>query len=289
MSLLGLLLLLAAADTTPNPCADCEAWNRPHPPFRIYGNTYYVGVTGLSSVLIDGGDGLILIDGALPQSAERILESVGALGFDPHKVRWILNSHAHFDHAGGIAALQRTTGARVGASPAGARALQAGNAAPDDPQATPGTSMRYPPVQKVEPIADGATIHVGSVTVTAHHTAGHTPGGTTWTWRSCEGKRCVEVVFADSLTAISAPGFRYSADAARVARFEKSIATIGALPCDILVPTHPSASHLFEQLARSERDGREAFVEPGACRAYAARGAASLTQRLKEEGDGKQK
>jgi metallo-beta-lactamase class B len=238
-------------------------------------------------VLIDGGSaGLILVDGDLPQSAEQIVANIRALGFDPHAVRWILNSHAHFDHAGGIAALQRMTSAKVGASPAGARALRAGTATPDDPQAGYGEAMRYPPVKGVEPIADGATIQVGSAVVTAHHTPGHTPGGTTWTWRSCEGTRCADVVYADSLTAISAPGFRYTADPARVARFEKSIATVRALPCDILVPTHPSAGDLFEHAARSQHAGREVFFDRGACQAYADRAAASLRQRLVEERGG---
>ncbi len=287
MHLLAILLAATAvSDTTPIRCADCAAWNAPHEPFRIYGNTYFVGPSGLSSVLIDSGKGLVLVDGGLPQSAELVAASVRKLGFELRDVRWILNSHAHFDHAGGIAALQRMTGAKVGASPAGARALQAGNAAPDDPQAGFGEAMRFPPVRSVEPIAEGAGVTVGGLTVTAHHTPGHTPGGTTWTWRSCEGDRCTDVVFAESLTAIAAPGFRFAADTARVAQFRRSIATLRALPCGVLVQTHPSG-RFFEQLEASAREGRTAFLDASACRAYADRGDASLSQRLEDEAAGK--
>ncbi len=294
MRLLTLLLpLLTAApsappsDTAPITCFDCAEWNRPQKPFRVWGNTFFVGVTGLSSVLIDTGKGLILLDGALPQSAERIAANLRTLGFEPRDVKWILTSHAHFDHVGGIAALRRLSGAKVASSPLGAKALRTGTAAPDDPQAGLGAFMRYPALEDVKPMADGETLPLGDVTVTAHHTPGHTPGGTSWTWRSCEEKRCVDVAYVDSLTPVAAPRFRYSADAARVKQFRDTLQKVRALPCDVLIPTHPSASRLFEQRATSEREGRKVFLDPGACRAHADRADKGLTERLKQEADGK--
>lgn len=294
MRLLALLIPLVTAatpsvppDTAPIECGDCAEWNRPQAPFRVYGNTYYVGVAGLSSVLIDSGEGLILVDGALPQSAERIAEGVRALGFEMRDVKWILNSHAHCDHAGGIAALRRMSGAKVAASPAGAKALRLGSVTPDDPLAGYGASMRYPAVRDVVTVADGGTVTLGKVVVTAHHTPGHTPGATTWTWRSCEGERCVDVVYAESLTPVAAPRFRHGADAARVQRFRGSIEKIRTLPCDVMIPTHPGAGRFFDLRARSEREGRQAFIDPGACRAYADRADQGLTARLKKEAEGK--
>lgn len=97
---------LRSADP-PKVCDSCEDWNKPHAPFRIFGNTYYVGVQGLSAVLIDGGDGLVLIDGGLSQSAPLIAKNIESLGFRINQVRWIVSSHPHYDHVGGIAALQR--------------------------------------------------------------------------------------------------------------------------------------------------------------------------------------
>src|SRR5579872_4697201 len=113
---------------------DRAAWNAPQAPFRIYGNTWYVGTHDLSSILVDTGRGLALFDGDLPESAPQIEAHIRALGFHVRDVRWILNSHAHIDHAGGIAELQRASGARVLASAAGARELELGGADPTDPQ-----------------------------------------------------------------------------------------------------------------------------------------------------------
>ena len=113
--ILGICLLpsLAAASID---CESCEAWNADQAPFQIFGNTYYVGVRGLSSVLITSADGHILLDGALPQSAPLIAHHVEQLGFKMSDVKIILNSHVHYDHAGGIAKLQKLSGAKVIAS-----------------------------------------------------------------------------------------------------------------------------------------------------------------------------
>src|SRR5215213_8788178 len=95
----------------PITCFDCVEWNTPREPFRVFGNTYYVGTTGLTSVLIASDAGSILLDGALSQSARLIDRNIRTLGFRPGDIELIVNSHAHFDHAAGIAALQRASGA----------------------------------------------------------------------------------------------------------------------------------------------------------------------------------
>ncbi|HVV48932.1 MAG TPA: subclass B3 metallo-beta-lactamase [Polyangia bacterium] len=272
----------------PKSCDSCAAWNAPQAPFRVFGNTYYVGVAGLSSVLIASDQGLILLDGGLPQSAPLVDAGIRKLGFRTEDVRLIVNSHAHFDHAGGIAALQRVSGAVVAASAAGARALERGEPPADDPQFGFGREAnRFPPVARVKVVADGETLHVGDLAITAHLTPGHTPGSTTWTWRSCAGARCLDVVYADSLNAVSAPGFRFTGDAAHFsieAGFRRSIALVGGLPCDVLLAVHPSFAGMDEKLRRlREQPGSEPFVDRGACRAYAADAAKRLELRVAEE------
>src|SRR5215472_8561963 len=96
----------AAVQDRPSSCKECPAWNMAQPAFKIYGNTYYVGTHGLSSILITSPAGHVLIDGALPESAQQIRDHIRALGFRIEDVKLILNSHVHFDHAGGIAELQ---------------------------------------------------------------------------------------------------------------------------------------------------------------------------------------
>ena len=124
--LLSLGLALAGTDTTPIECTACAGWNEPQPPFRLHGDSWYVGTRGLSSVLIATPEGLVLIDGGLPQSAPLIAANIESLGFRMDQVRYLLNSHEHFDHAGGLAALQRLSGAPVLATADGARALRRG-------------------------------------------------------------------------------------------------------------------------------------------------------------------
>ena len=272
----------------PKECESCAGWNAAHEPFRIFGNTYYVGVAGLSSVLVASDSGLILLDGGLPQSAPLIDANIRKLGFRTEDVRLIVNSHAHFDHAGGLAALQRVSAAIVAASASGARALESGGPPADDPQSAFGKEAnRFPPVKRVKVVADGEAVRVGKLTVTAHLTPGHTPGSTTWTWRSCEGARCLEIVYADSLNPVSAPGFRFTGDAAHFSitgTFRRSISTVGGLPCDILLAVHPSFAGMEEKLKRRrEQPGSEPFVDPTACRAYAADAAKRLDQRIAEE------
>ncbi len=171
-------------------CDSCDAWNQAHEPFRVFGNTYYVGVAGLSSVLIASDKGLILLDGGLPQSAPLVDASIHKLGFRTEDVRLIVNSHAHYDHAGGIAALQRASGAVVAASASGARAIQNGEPPADDPQYAFGKDANsFPAVKRVKAVADGETLRVGDLAITAHLTPVQAPAGAAGprTVRGCDG------------------------------------------------------------------------------------------------------
>lgn len=284
-------VLLAAAlaatppDLTPIDCGACAGWNVPRAPFALHGKSWYVGTEGLSAVLIDSGDGLVLIDGALPQSAPLIAANIESLGFRLADVKWILNSHPHFDHAGGIAALQRMSGAKVATTVLGAQALRLGNAPHDDPQVGFGPKANaFPPVAEVTELADGAALTLGQLTLVLHATPGHTPGGATWSWRSCQGTDCRDLVYADSLTAVSAPGFRYSDDPARVAEFRATLEKVGALECDLAVSAHPGPTRLFERAAARDAGKTEpAFFNDQSCRDYATFGRDWLDKRLAEE------
>lgn len=278
-------ILLAAspgmAQNGTTACASCAAWNAPQQPYRVYGNTYYVGTKELSAILIASDQGLILIDGDLPQSAPQIADHIRTLGFRLKDIRLILNSHTHFDHAGGIAKLQSLSGARVGASPWSAEVLRTGGTGRDDPQYefAPGIA----PVSRVETVGDGQSLQIGSLAITAHFTPGHTPGGTSWTWQSCEKSRCLQVVYADSLTPVSADKYRFRDHPALLAGFEKSFALLDSLPCDILLTPHPEFSNMAQRLKAHDAGQADAFVDPNACRAYAASARKALAKRLKQE------
>ena len=278
----------ASIDDPPKICDSCEEWNRPQAPFRLHGRSYYVGTQGLSAVAIQTSAGVILLDGGLPQSAPVIEANLRTLGLKVEDIKLIVNSHAHYDHASGIARLQRDSGAVVAASPGGAAAMKAGRPVPDDPQyGADGNDGAFPRVAEIRVVSDKEELRVGDTTITAHFTPGHTPGSTTWTWTSCEGGNCLNVVYADSLTAVSLDGFRFTGDKARPdlsESFRRSIAVVEALPCDLMLSTHPSASRLFERLEeRGKSRGRDPLIDRNACRTYAANARRNLEERLRAE------
>ena len=293
--LLALSLPLSIGQATavlrPDPparCGDCDGWNKPREPFRVFGNTYYVGAAGVSAVLITNGRSSILLDGGLPQTAALIDANIRTLGFRTEDIKLIVNSHAHYDHSGGIAALQRFTGAAVAASAAGAKALERGEPTPDDPQFAFGREANaFPPVKGVRVVADGETLRVGDLAITAHMTPGHTPGATTWSWRACQGTRCHDVVYADSLNAVSSDGFRFTGDATHpslIDTFRASIAKIAALPCDIILSVHPSGTGMDDKVARrQEKPARDPFLTPQGCKAYAHGASKRLDARIADE------
>ncbi|HEX8298073.1 MAG TPA: subclass B3 metallo-beta-lactamase [Rubricoccaceae bacterium] len=276
---------LASAAVAPTPCDNCAAWNVPHAPVHLYGTTYYVGTAGLSAILVTSPQGHVLIDGALQESAPLIAANVEALGFRMEDVKLILNSHAHYDHAAGIAALQHASGATVAATAASAAVLRSGRSGPDDPQAAELLPMT--PVPDVRVVSDGETVRVGPLALTAHATPGHTAGGTTWSWTACEGGRCLTMVYADSISPVSEEGFRFSQSdryPTILADFERSFATLDALPCDILMTPHPEGSRLFERIAARDAGVADALVDPAGCSRYAAAGRERLARRLETEG-----
>ena len=262
--------LAAAADAHP-------AWRQPQAPQRIYGNTWYVGSRGLGAILVTSPQGHVLIDGTLPDNARMVEANIRALGFRLKDVKLILNTHAHGDHAGAIAAIARDTGATVEARAAQASALRAGGTDRNDPQY--GDAPLFPPVENVEVIGDDATVRLGPLAIQAHPTPGHTPGGTTWTWTSCQAGRCLHMVYADSLTLLAAGRYRFTdpAHPERLQRFTRGLATLSALPCDILLTPHPEASDFWARV------DAHALRDPSACRDYARRGEQGMQARVAAE------
>lgn len=284
LTLSALALPLAAQSTGTSPCPDCATWNAPQRPFRIFGNTYFVGTHGLSAILIVSRRGHVLIDGGLPESAPQIAQHIRDLGFRVEDIKVILNSHVHFDHAGGIAALQRLSGAEVAASPATAATLRSGKPQRSEPQF--GSLPAIPRVAHVRILKDRQVVRVETIAVTAIFTPGHSPGGTSWQWSACERETCATFVYADSQTPIAADDFFYTKSTTypqALEDFARGQAALDSLPCSILLTPHPDASSLWQRLAKREAGDVNALVDPNACRTFAANARATLAKRIARE------
>src|SRR5262245_59920801 len=134
-------------------CKDGDEWGKPAPPVRIHGNTYLVGTCGISAILVTGDEGHVLIDAGTEQGAELVAEDIRQLGFRLGDIRYLLVSHEHHDHVGGIARLQQLTGATLGASAPAEKVLNTGAPSADDPQA--GMHKPFPAANVGRVIADG--------------------------------------------------------------------------------------------------------------------------------------
>jgi metallo-beta-lactamase class B len=240
MVLLGLTVVVAVVLFAKWRDASNRGGQKPAEPFRIAGNLYYVGANDVTSFLITGPEGHVLIDGGYPGTAPMIMESIAKLGFKITDVKVLLNSHAHFDHAGGLAELQKASGAELWVSEGDAEVVAAGGAG--DPFLGPFRFITYLPIFRYPAphvdhrFKDGTKVRLGPVELTAHVTAGHTPGCTSWSFPVRDGDRELLVVHICSLTLPPAlsfgeyPGIR--------ADFERSFRTLRSLPADIWLASH---------------------------------------------------
>lgn len=282
----GILAAAVLASPASNPameawaerCERWDDWSRPAEPFRVYGNTYHVGTCGIAVFLVAGEEGHIVIDGGSNDGGPMVAANIEALGFRVEDIEILLHTHEHFDHVGGLSDLQQRSGAKVIASPLAAPVLATGEDAKDDPQF--GMHEPFAPVDVSGTVADGETVRLGSLALTAIATPGHTPGALSWRWRSCENDACRDLVLMDSLSAVSADSYLFSEHPDYVARYRAGLAKLAALPCDIALTPHPSSS---DMLRRVQATG--SLEDPEGCRVFVAKTSASLDARLAKEAE----
>jgi metallo-beta-lactamase class B len=246
-------------------------------PFRIAGNLYYVGANDTAAFLLTGPEGHVLIDGGYPGTAPMIAASIAELGFNIRDVKVLLNSEAHYDHAGGLAELQQASGGELWASDASANVIAAGGDDPDlflPMRALFWTGFsRYPAPHVDHRFKDGDTIRVGPVALTAHITGGHTRGCTSWSFRVQDGERALDVVSACSLVVMQ--GLRYEGYASD---FERTFRVLRSLPADIWVTSHARLFGRYRKfVARgTAKNPADPFIDPEGYRAYIDNGEAQF-------------
>jgi len=228
-------IVFAAVAASAAASLDPPAWTRSIAPFHLVGPIWYVGTEGLAAYLIKTREGAILLDATMAENVPAVERSIRAVGVPLERVKLLLVSHAHFDHAAGDAAMVRATGAKVVAGAGDVAALESGT----PPGETNYGVIRFLPVKVTRAVRDGDRVTLGGVTLTAVSTPGHTPGCTSWTTRVVERGRMLDVVFPCS---VSVAGNRLIGNRRYpgiVADYRASIARLGRLKADVVLPFHP--------------------------------------------------
>jgi metallo-beta-lactamase class B len=277
----GLIALLAALTITAVAHAQANEssrnMNQPVEPFHIIGNIYYVGASDITSYLIVTPAGDILLDGGFVETAPMIEANIQKLGFKLSDVKYILSSHEHLDHAGGISELQRATGARFVAIEQ------------EVPGLTRGTS--FPAAKPDRVIHDGDTVKIGTEVMTAHWTPGHTRGCTTWTTAVDDGVRVYHVVFVGSASVL--PMYKLIDKAGAPATYpgidqdyEKTFQVLRSLPCDVFLASHGSFYSLADKRGvMGKKPAQNPFIDPWGYQAYILHTEADFQKELAAERD----
>lgn len=271
LTMLALLIVVALVVVGRRLNATKVGGQQPVEPFRIAGDFYYVGANDIAAFLITGPAGHIVLDGGYPTTATMIMESIAKLGFNLTDVKVLLNSEPHPDHGGGLAALQRASGAKVWASDASADVIASGG--DDRAMVLPLRALfwlkltGYPAPHVDHRFKDGDTIRVGPLALTAHITGGHTRGCTSWSFPVSDGDRVLNVVSACDLGVLG--GTRYPEQAKDL---ERSFRVLRSLPADIWVTAHARWWGRYRKFVASstsknpvdpfiDRQGYRAFID----------------------------
>lgn len=270
-----LLILLLALQADPVS----RSWNQPIEPFRIAGNVYYVGASDITSYLITTPKGHIVIDGGFVETAPMIVANIRKLGFRVEDVKILLSSHAHYDHAGGLAELKRITGATFYASAGDLPQLARGGL--DDPQF--GNRFPFPPVYADRIVRHGQKISLGGTTLTAHITPGHTRGCTTWTTKSGG----LDVVFVGSPSVPSS--YRLVGNPAypdAVSDYRRQFEILRSLPVDIFLASHGNFFDLEKKRAALGDGKANPFVDREGYHRFVTAAERGFEERVRNGGSG---
>jgi metallo-beta-lactamase class B len=276
---LGLAVALGAtvavAQTMP---AD---WTRPTEPFRIADNLYYVGTEGLTALLITTPKGHILIDAPMDQNVPAVEANIRKLGFKVEDIQVLLNSHAHFDHAGGLARLKKDSGAILAASAGDKPLLEKGVYVGAESVA----AFKFPPVKVDKVLKDNESVSLGGVTLTARLTPGHSPGCTTWTFPvKVDGVRRTVVYYCSTSVAANKLGPKEQYKGI-VGDYRASFAKLEKLKGDIFIAPHGDQFDLAAKRAKLKTaKGGNPFVDPAELQAVVAESEKAFEKACAEQG-----
>lgn len=244
-------------------------WLQPFPPFHIAGNLYYVGSEDLASYLIATPQGLILINSSLEPSVPVIRKSVEDLGFHFSDIKILLISHAHYDHCAGSAQMVKLTGAKYYVMSGDVPVVESGGKS--DFQYGSDPAMLYPRTHVDRVLHDGSVVRLGETALTAHLTAGHTRGTTTWTLDEVENGHALHVVIVGSPNVN--PGYKLVGNTVYpqiASDYKHGFEVLNKLPCDLFLGAHGAYYDMSTKYERWKNGDHNAFIDPAGYKAYIA-------------------
>ena len=260
--------LSAQPITPPAPTPAADPGNLPYAPFKIADGLYYVGASDYSSYLIVTKAGLVVIDGGDAPTGHQVVQNIRALGFDTAKIKILLNTHEHFDHAAGLAEVKRAAAPDVKFYASQADGTIVGNGGKGDPFIK-GARFEYEPVKPDVIVKDGDKVRLGALTLTAHITGGHTKGCTTWTFPVTVAGKTRQAL--DLCSASVLPGYKLGkveTYPGQTADYEHSFAAWRALPCEVFIASHGAFYNMQAKRKLLDAGKTDAFVDPAGCRAF---------------------
>ncbi len=221
-----------------------DPWDGRMDPVKIFGNVYFCGTYQASSHIIDTGDGLIMIDTGYENTLYLVIDSIYKLGFKPSDIKYIINTHWHWDHTEGTRAMVELSGAKT-------------LIGKEDYE----NAKRYFDADIL--ISDGDTLTLGNTTVNFIETPGHTKGTISLFFDSEDnGRVCRVGMFGGAGVNTLAKG-KFDYEGCRE-DYRASVRRLLGEKVDVFIGNHSWNNKTYENSIILHETGENKFVNPEA-------------------------
>lgn len=249
----------ATAQKVKEPKAWTTEWSKPYQPFRIAGNLYYVGTYDLACYLITTPKGNILINTGLADSEKQIRQNIKALGFKFTDTKILLNTQAHYDHMGAMAAIKKKTGAQLMMNEKDVPVAKDGGSSD---YAIGGKEPNYKPVIPDRLLKDGDTIALGNMKLVMLHHPGHTKGSSSFLFTVTDEQQQYKVLIANMPSIVTDSAFnKISAYPEIAADYAFTFKALKNISFDIWLSSHASQFNMHDKHKSGDAYNPAAFKD----------------------------
>ena len=254
---------------SPTPEINANNFLLAEKPFKIIGNIYYVGNTHASSILIDSGEGLILLDTPSWPEYAYLLDAIYTLGFNPRDIKYVVVSHSHADHYGCAQALKYMYGCKTFIGRVDAEYMQAHKEQIEEMGRSRGSVTPWPHFDVL--LEDGDVIELGNVKMRCVLTPGHTVGVMSHFWETEEDGKTYKVGIyggAGFVTVGTEAIKRNGLPMSIQQDFWDSIDKVWDEEVDVMLGNHPFHNDTFDKNERRVPGGPNPFADPTEWKRY---------------------